>query len=306
MNTTARRRGTVIGFGIGVLMTAACAGKGTPGGIDSLAVAALMALDQPDTHDAILDVSAIRRDAFLVRSAIDFSTTSLRRLEWREGAWVDRGPPWPDLDGSVAGGSRTPNGGLLFGWTTKDSPLGAPWDLWVSSAEGDGWTRPRQLTALNSPAMDCCLTATEPAWLYFSSNRAGSWDIYRSPLLGDSVGSPEPLGDSVNTVADEWPSYADRGGRFLLYSSIRRSGAGMDDIYLSCRSGDRWVAGRMLGPEVNTARYEDSAVLSPDGRWLLFQSHGGPGGAPGAIRIVAASVVRSCGDGRSIGDRSPQ
>lgn len=48
--------------------------------IESVAIAALPTLDQRTTHDAVLGLGG--RDGFLVRSAIDFSTTSLRQVAW--------------------------------------------------------------------------------------------------------------------------------------------------------------------------------------------------------------------------------
>ncbi|MDX2057879.1 MAG: hypothetical protein SFV24_08780 [Gemmatimonadales bacterium] len=271
----------------------ACQAIGRPAAtIDSVAIAALSTLDQPTTHDAVLGLG--ERDGFLVRSAIDFSTTSLRQVAWRAGVWIDQGPPWPDLDGAIAGGSRAPDGRRLVGWTTAESRLGGAWDLWISTPTGPGWSHPRPLASLNSAAMECCLVASEPGWLYFASNRGGSWDVFRAPMVGDSVGDPERLGGSVNTPHDEWPSFADPAGRFLLHSSIRPGGRGADDIYRSCRRGDEWEVGQLLDDEVNSPRFEDSAILSPDGRWLVYARHGGPGGSPGAIRIASTASWPPC------------
>jgi len=279
-------------LGAMLVALAGCGRPARPPAIDSVAVAALPTLDHPATHDAIGGLHA--RNGFLVRSTLDFSATSLRRVGWRDGVWLDQGPPWPDLDGTLAGGSRTSDGRYLRGWTTAESRLGAAWDLWISTVVGTDWSLPRPLASLNTAAMECCVVGTESGWFYFASNRGGSWDVYRAPVVGDSAGPPERLGGSVNTPHDEWPSYADPAGRFLIHSSIRPDGRGLDDIYLSCRREDGWESGQLLGDDVNTPRFEDSAILSPDGRWLIFSRHGGPGGSAGAIRIASAALRATC------------
>jgi hypothetical protein len=62
------------------------------------------------------------------------------------------------------------------------------------------------------------------------------------------------------------------GERYLLFSSIRKSGYGGDDIYVAFREGASWTPARALPPPVNTAAYEDGARVSPDGKRLIFSS----------------------------------
>ncbi|MBC7895933.1 MAG: PD40 domain-containing protein, partial [Cytophagaceae bacterium] len=133
--------------------------------------------------------------------------------------------------------------------------------------------------------------------LYFSSNRDGSWDVYRVRQDGTGWSAPQKLPEGINTAADEWPGSVEAEGRFLLFSSIRAGGAGADDIYIACASGDGWRAPVMLGDSINTAAFEDTPLITPDGRYLLFGRHGGghPAGPAGALHRRSADVVnRAC------------
>ncbi|MEO1448293.1 MAG: hypothetical protein AAFV07_02130 [Bacteroidota bacterium] len=70
-----------------------------------------------------------------------------------------------------------------------------------------GWKRPERM-AISSLGADISLSTTlDGRRLYLASNRyegAGKGDIYRLPVLPDgAIGPMEPLGDLVNTVADE-------------------------------------------------------------------------------------------------------
>jgi hypothetical protein len=249
-------------------------------------------------HVAVTDFSADGRMAFVTRSSADFSTSSVASLEVEAGRWRLAGPARFSDGASDAGGSLAPGGGRLF-FTSKRAGAGEgiedPWNLWVTVRDGDRWRDPEPLPRpVNTERSECCPTAKAPGALYFSSDRDGSWDVFRAEVdARGRVGTVRRLAGALNTEHGEWPSWVDPQERFLLLSSIRPDGHGGDDVYVSFRRGGEWSAAVNLGPLVNTAAYEDSAILSPDGRHLYFSSRRDGGlGRPFRVPVDAVPALR--------------
>jgi Tol biopolymer transport system component len=115
--------------------------------------------------------------------------------------------------------------------------------------------------------------------LYFSSNRGGNHDIYRSPELSDGSFAAPVAVDVLNTTSDEFRPNVRKDGREIVFDSNRAGGLGASDIYAATRSSvaQSWSVPSNLGPAINSAAGESRASLSWDGSTLLFGS-AKPGG----------------------------
>ena len=92
-------------------------------------------------------------------------------------------------------------------------------------------------------------------------NRSGSYDVYQVLTTGN--GRPEPLVQSA--VALKSPAEWSPDGRFLVFS--QNDEATGWDLWLLPLQGDRKPV-----PYLRTPFNEISATLSPDGRWLAYDS----------------------------------
>ena len=114
--------------------------------------------------------------------------------------------------------------------------------------------------------------------LFFCSNRPVAsgglpkedHDIWMCPRQGDSWGSPEHLGEAVNSPRDDFYPIVTKNK--TLYFNSQRAGPGTNDIYMC-----RWVNGKYapaekLGPEINTDRREFDAFIAPDESFIIFTS----------------------------------
>lgn len=145
-----------------------------------------------------------------------------------------------------------------------------------------GWTEPTHLGCTVNSAGD----EFSPAYveengtgvLYFSSNRGGSHDIYRSVEDAGGFGPPVAVAE-VNTSFDEFRPNVRKDGREIVFDSNRPGGLGATDIYAASRASvdEPWSNPANLGPAINTAAGESRASLSWDGKTLLFGS-AKPGG----------------------------
>lgn len=89
----------------------------------------------------------------------------------------------------------------------------------------------------------------------------GNWK--RPELLSDYLSSP--LNEGTCTISAD--------GRTLIYTSCEtRGGYGSCDLYITRRTGDQWLPGKNLGPNINTVAWESQPSLSADGRTIYFVS----------------------------------
>jgi Tol biopolymer transport system component len=234
-------------------------------------------LCKPDHHEGPSELTPDGKTLYFTRANADFSTSTVRQATWRDGAWHEDGAAPFATSSYDAGASLTPDGKRLY-FTSQRPAQGFAdtWNLWVAERDSaGGWAAPKALEApLNSDKSECCLTAKAAGAVYFSSERDGSWDIFRASRGSDGkLTGVERLPAGINGADSmEWPSYVDPQERFLIFSSIRPGGQGGDDLYVSLRGADGWGPPRNLGPLVNTKGFEDSGVISPDGKRLLWSS----------------------------------
>ena len=106
----------------------------------------------------------------------------------------------------------------------------------VSSRSDASWSKPKELTISKDTLSSYAHPAVSPdgEWLYFTSDMPGGlggFDIWRCKLTGNETGTPENLGEPVNTPGDEmFPTFRPNGD--LYFSSDGHPGLGGLDIYI--------------------------------------------------------------------------
>ena len=122
--------------------------------------------------------------------------------------------------------------------------------------------------------IDCSPAAPGAAWLGFTSNRTGNYDLYLVHTDGSCL---QPL--TTDPAADLFPAWTPAGG--VGFSSTRASGAGVyvHDLATGQETGIPVVGAVATAPD-----------WSPDGRWLAFEAK-----AQGASRTDVYTVLASGG-----------
>lgn len=134
--------------------------------------------------------------------------------------------------------SISPNGRMLLFVSNRPGGLGGM-DIWYSVKGSDGrWGRPvnpGKIINTNGDEFSPFIYFNSRT-LYFSSNGRetfGGHDIYVTNLNRDSTWTtPENLGPSVNTPADETGLVIESSGRRAYFSSIRDKNRGKDIFYI--------------------------------------------------------------------------
>lgn len=140
------------------------------------------------------------------------------------------------------------------------------------------WTEPVNLGAIVNTSVSeffSCVSK-DGLSLYFTSpgdvNRPslGGFDIYvsRRPSLDAPWGSPENLGEPINSPSDDVSPMLTIDGHRMYFASNRAGGFGGNDIYVSRRHNKRddfgWRVPRNVGEGVNTPANEAGPFVIED------------------------------------------
>jgi Tol biopolymer transport system component len=200
---------------------------------------------------------------------------------------------YSDYDPFVA-----PDGARLY-WISNRPVNGKEkddYDIWMVEQQGGRWGAPVHLDApINTDAQEFYPTVSAKGTLYFSSTRPGGkgrgGDIYRAKAAGSRFGTPESLGDSVNSPTHDADPYIAPDESFLVFSSYGRDDAvGDGDLYVSFNRGGSWGAARHLQHGINTPAREYCPIVSPDGKWFYFTSFRGFLDSPPSRPITYAEL----------------
>ena len=168
---------------------------------------------------------------------------------------------------------------LIFTACNRAGGLGRC-DLYFTEFKWGAWTDVQNLgPPVNTGAWESqpSLSADGRA-LYFASDRPGGkggidlWVSFRQP--DGSWGTPQNLGDSLNTSGDEQGPFIHPDGQTLYFMSDGHPGMGGADIYFSrLREDGAWSAPVNMGYPINSNSDEGLLVVSLDGQTAYFASN---------------------------------
>ncbi len=171
--------------------------------------------------------------------------------------WVDRQgnatPLW-DEPGLYGDPTLSPDGTRLAVRLMRDDNV----DVWIYDMERDV---PSRLTF--AEAMDVVpVWSPDGQFLVFGSDRSGPLNTYR--IRADGSGQAEVL---IEGEQNNWPMSWSDDGRFLAYGTPSEADLGADVWVLPVNGG------REPHALLNTSAAEQRADLSPNGRWIAYESN---------------------------------
>jgi len=185
----------------------------------------------------------------------------------------------------------TPDGKRLYFESKRplaDVPDSAAWRWWYANLTDTGWSTAQLDSTLSSYELSS-LMFTANNDIYFSAvydEGLGSADLYVARFADGQYGEPENLGAAINSAALEDGPYVAADGSYLLFNSFGRpEGAG---VYVSFRDSEgRWLPAVRLSEAVNIEGDERFVTVSPDGKYLFFNSQRGgyPVPSPAAVTM---------------------
>lgn len=186
---------------------------------------------------------------------------------------------------------------------------GRGYALRVMSQTAAGWTSPRPAPFSSGYSeVDLFVTVDGRRCFFISKrplgeglDRSRAYQIWMSHREDQGWGPPAPLGPTVNTGDRQLFPTLSRDGT-LVFGSDRPGGHGGADIYQASPVGEGFGHPVNLGPEINTDRDETDALISPDGRFLVFSAVGREDGLGGGdLYLSLRRADGSWGPARNLG-----
>jgi len=152
----------------------------------------------------------------------------------------------------------SPDGSRIAVDAWRDEPgSGANRDLFLWDIRRESLTR---LT--RDPAEDLSGEwSPDGSTIYFSSNRTGAFNVFAR--AADGTGEAVLVRESATS---QWVNGPVLDGDRLLVAQVRDGAADFDMVSFSARAPD------VVDTLLSTESWEESMALSPDGRWLAYQS----------------------------------
>lgn len=159
-------------------------------------------------------------------------------------------------------------------------------DIWFSELKGASWSLPQNnLPELNNMLNNSVIGITgagnELFLLGSYQKRLSLQQGFAQSIKADSIfDRPEQLRiPGLKFSSDFYGGWVNDEGNILIISMEGRKSEGQEDLYISIKTDGKWSRPEWMGPEVNSAGYEISPILTQDNNILVFASsgHGGLG-----------------------------
>ena len=189
--------------------------------------------------------------------------------------------------------------------------------LYTTSFSDGGWTPPQRLS-ISTDRDENALVSPDGQTLYFGSERpipgrpnGGNFDmnLWQSRRTDTGEwGEPTPLPSPINEVQREgerWPlvnnsqlSTAD--GTTFYYTTQNRERPGIELYEVDRNAGGFGTPRRIEGLFDDPKHWINAASISPDGRHLVFNSYGAPGGSGGEDVYVSRRTANGWSPARPL------
>ncbi len=190
--------------------------------------------------------------------------------------------------------------------------------LWQTTFENGSWTNPTKLP-FSTDRDETPFLSPDGKTLYFGSARPiegrpskGNFDmnIWQVEWNKNKWSEPKPLRENINAVQiekEEWPSSNENfifsldNINFIFTTMLR--GDKVIEVYSTTKQGDEFTQPqKVTGFFKNEKSWKYSAVLSPDGQYLLFNSYEAEGGVGGEDIFIAKKTANGWTQAKSIGN----
>ncbi len=212
-----------------------------------------------------------------------FVTYEDRAGNWDRPSLLDEGPINTEYN-EGAPSVNAPATEMYFTRCTRAEDISMGCRIFRAAREGANWVNPQEIPLTE----DSLITVGHPAIspdeleLYFVSNMPGNigekdiW-VVRRQTRNDAFGSPENLGETINTKGDEMFPYVHEDGT-LFFASNGHPGMGGLDIFTSQYRGGEWSEPENIGPPFNSSADDFGIVFKPGREQGFFTSNRGPRG----------------------------
>ncbi len=155
---------------------------------------------------------------------------------------------------------------------------------------GDGWSEPVDIgKPINAKKWAGEPTVSQNGTIYFAGDYKGDTGLLSSKPVNGGYQEPVAMQEKFNSGQTDWTPYIAPDESYFIFCSFRPGGFGSGDLYISFRQKDgAWGKVINMGPKINTDLNERFPNLTPDGKYLFFNS----------TRKIAGAGAHSPGNGQ--------
>jgi hypothetical protein len=174
-------------------------------------------------------------------------------------------------------------------------------DIWRVNKTETGWSEPIKLgSPPNSNNKVYFPTVAQNGNIYFLCNSESKPGIYCSRFVNGSYLLPVLLENPISTEYGDWTGYIAPNENYFIFSSFRPEGLGIGDLYITFKQKDNsWSPPINMGKKINTPANERFPNVTPDGKYLFFNStrkiagagEHDPGNGNGDVYWISAKVI---------------
>lgn len=151
-------------------------------------------------------------------------------------------------------------------------------DIYISRVKAGVFTKAKSISPTINTVEDEQLVGLSPdgkTILVYLESVDEYGDLYVSTTKGKNFQAPEPLDESISSIALETEGHISNDNNIIYFASNRSGGLGGTDIYFSKRLPTGEYAKPVnLGPNINTKYDEAFPRITDDGKTLYFSSEG--------------------------------
>jgi len=145
-------------------------------------------------------------------------------------------------------------------------------DVWVVKKDKEKWGEPQFLGSPISDTIAMYVTETNDGIIYFTGNRYRG--IYKSVFKNNNFSTPERLPDEINYLFNAGHPYIAPDESYIIFDGRdERKNSDDTDLFISFSKSDgSWTRAINMEYPINSDTGEICASVSPDGKYLFFQS----------------------------------
>lgn len=217
---------------------------------------------------------------YFVKCIYDLSTSAIcvsyfRNNQWSNPVVASFSGQYMDTDPFV-----TKDGSTIYFISdrplNKGDSLKKDTDIWKVVMTENGWSEPVHLDApINSEEDEYYPTLADNGNIYFGSVRKvgfGSSDIYKCKYENGNFLPAENLGDSINTIYNDYEPFISADENFLIFMATIPQGLRNADFYMSYYTNGEWSRAEKLPDPINSNAIEFSPKITRDGKYFFFSS----------------------------------
>ncbi len=180
------------------------------------------------------------------------------------------------------------------------SPTLRPETAKIYSVEriGEGWGEPVDMgRPFSAKTWAGQPTVSRDGTIYFVADVLG---LFYSKLVDGKYQEPVFMDKRFNSGETDWTPYVAPDESYFIFCSFRPGGFGSGDLYISFKQKDgSWGKVINMGPKINTDLNERFPNVTPDGKYLFFNStrkipgagaHS-PGNGQGDVYWIDAKII---------------